>query len=98
MCAGKAGFERSSKRFFDLNETIPQKKSFNNQKLFPPKGLTIVTKITTLPAPDTTKKMRCKNMMEINEIEKIRGPLGSIIKAQIRAGYLKIDEKKEKKR
>ena len=37
-------------------------------------------------------------MMEINEIEKIRGPLGSIIKAQIRAGYLKIDEKKEKKR
>jgi len=51
MCAGKAGFERS-KRFFDLNETIPQKKSFNNQNT-PIKNFTIVTKITTLPAPDT---------------------------------------------
>lgn len=97
MCAGKAGFERSSKRFFDLNETIPQKKSFNNQKLFPPiKDFTIVTKITTLPAPDTIKK-RCKNMMEINEIEKIRGPLGYILRAQIRAGYLKIEEKEKKR-
>lgn len=37
-------------------------------------------------------------MMEINEIEKIRGPLGTIIRNQIRAGYLKLDEEKEKKR
>ena len=74
----------------------PKKKSFNNQNT-PIKNFTIVTKITTLPAPDTIKK-RCKNMMEINEIKKIRGPLGTIIRNQIRAGYLKIDEKKEKKR
>jgi len=40
--------------------------------------------------------MRCKRMI-VENIEEIRGPLGSIIKAQIQAGYLKIEEKEKKR-
>ena len=58
--------------------------------------LLLLKLLRSLPLIPSKRGVKRK-MMEINEIKKIRGPLGTIIRNQIQAGYLKIEEKGEKK-